>query len=32
MNTDDMAPVMEQYVVPQVEDVLAAIKRTVGKA
>ena len=26
------APVMEQYVVPQVEDVLAAIKRTVGKA
>jgi pyruvate dehydrogenase E1 component beta subunit len=25
------APVMEQYVVPQVEDVLAAIKRTVGK-
>jgi acetoin:2,6-dichlorophenolindophenol oxidoreductase subunit beta len=26
------APVMEQYVVPQVEDVLAAVKRTVGKA
>jgi acetoin:2,6-dichlorophenolindophenol oxidoreductase subunit beta len=26
------APAMEQYVVPQVEDVLAAIKRTVGKA
>ena len=26
------APVMEQYVVPQVEDVLAAIKRTVAKA
>jgi pyruvate/2-oxoglutarate/acetoin dehydrogenase E1 component len=26
------APVMEQYVVPQVADVLAAIKRTVGKA
>ena len=26
------APVMEQYVVPQVEDVLEAIKRTVGKA
>jgi acetoin:2,6-dichlorophenolindophenol oxidoreductase subunit beta len=26
------APVMEQYVVPQVEDVLAAIKRTVGKS
>ena len=25
------APVMEQYVVPQVEDVLAAVKRTVGK-
>jgi acetoin:2,6-dichlorophenolindophenol oxidoreductase subunit beta len=25
------APVMEQYVVPQVEDVLAAIRRTVGK-
>ena len=26
------APVMEQYVVPQVEDVLAAVKRTVGKS
>jgi pyruvate dehydrogenase E1 component beta subunit len=26
------APVMEQYVVPQVEDVLEAIKRTVGKS
>jgi pyruvate dehydrogenase E1 component beta subunit len=26
------APAMEQYVVPQVEDVLAAIKRTVGKS
>ena len=26
------APVMEQYVIPQVEDVLAAIKRTVGKS
>jgi pyruvate dehydrogenase E1 component beta subunit len=26
------APVMEQYVVPHAEDVLAAIKRTVGKA
>ena len=26
------APVMEQYVVPQVEDVVAAIKRTVGKS
>jgi pyruvate dehydrogenase E1 component beta subunit len=25
------APVMEQYVVPHAEDVLAAIKRTVGK-
>ena len=25
------APVMEQFVVPQAEDVLAAIKRTVGK-
>jgi pyruvate dehydrogenase E1 component beta subunit len=25
------APVMEQFVVPQVEDVLAAIRRTVGK-
>jgi acetoin:2,6-dichlorophenolindophenol oxidoreductase subunit beta len=25
------APVMEQYVIPQPEDVLAAIKRTVGK-
>jgi pyruvate/2-oxoglutarate/acetoin dehydrogenase E1 component len=25
------APAMEQYVVPQVADVLAAIKRTVGK-
>jgi pyruvate dehydrogenase E1 component beta subunit len=26
------APVMEQYVVPHAEDVLAAVKRTVGKA
>ena len=26
------APVMEQFVVPHAEDVLAAIKRTVGKA
>jgi pyruvate dehydrogenase E1 component beta subunit len=26
------APVMEQFVVPQPEDVLAAIKRTVGKS
>jgi pyruvate dehydrogenase E1 component beta subunit len=25
------APVMEQYIIPQAEDVLAAIKRTVGK-
>jgi pyruvate dehydrogenase E1 component beta subunit len=25
------SPIMEQYVVPQPEDVLAAIKRTVGK-
>jgi pyruvate dehydrogenase E1 component beta subunit len=25
------APVMEQYVVPHAEDVLAAVKRTVGK-
>jgi acetoin:2,6-dichlorophenolindophenol oxidoreductase subunit beta len=25
------APVMEQYVIPQAEDVLAAVKRTVGK-
>ncbi len=25
------APVMEQFVVPQVDDVLAAVKRTVGK-
>jgi pyruvate dehydrogenase E1 component beta subunit len=26
------APVMEQYVIPQAEDVLAAVKRTVGKS
>jgi pyruvate dehydrogenase E1 component beta subunit len=26
------APVMEQYVVPQVEDVLDAIRRTVARA
>ena len=26
------APVMEQYVIPQVADVLDAIRRTVGKA
>ena len=25
------APVMEQYVIPHAEDVLAAVKRTVGK-
>ncbi len=25
------APVMEQYIIPHAEDVLAAIKRTVGK-
>jgi pyruvate dehydrogenase E1 component beta subunit len=26
-----LEPVMEQFVVPQVDDVLAAIRRTVGK-
>jgi hypothetical protein len=26
------APIMEQYVVPHAEDVLAAVQRTVGRA